>query len=156
VIVKFNGQAVADGKDLSRIVASTPAGRTVTVAVMRDGKALEFQATIGEMEKEKASATANDSSRQSLGVSVQNLTPRIAGELGISGNDGVLVAGVEPGSAAAGAGIRTGDVIREVNRKAVRDVDDFIQKLEKVRGGDSVLLLIERERGTLFVPVPLR
>jgi serine protease Do len=91
-----------------------------------------------------------------LGVSVQNLTPQIARELGLKKNSGVVVTGVEPGSAAAEAMIRTGDVIREVNRKPVKNVDDLVQKIEKAKGKDSLLLLIEREQNTLFVTVTLK
>jgi len=156
VIVKFDGQTVAESKDLPRIVASTPVGKNVTVSVIRDGKEVERQVKIGEMEEESAGVTAQDFSHKSLGVSVQNLTPQIARELGLKKSNGVVVTGVEPGSAAAEAMIQTGDVILEVNRKPIMNVNDFVQKIEKAKSNESLLLLIEREQNTLFVTVTLK
>jgi S1-C subfamily serine protease len=86
-------------------------------------------------------------------VEVQNLTPQIARELGVKRKSGVVVTAVEPGSAAAEATIQTGDVIREVNRKPVANVDDFAQKIEKAKGQESILLLIQRGPNALFVSV---
>lgn len=156
VIVMFDGQTVADAKDLSRIVASTTVGKTVTVKVLRDGKEVDREVKVGEMEEEGKAATANRPSHKSLGIAVQNLTPQIARELGLKRTAGVVVTEVEPGSAAAEATIQTGDVIREVNRKPVRDVDDFAQKIEKTKGQESVLLLIQRGQNTLFAAVTPR
>jgi serine protease Do len=156
VIVKFNGQTVTGSKDLSRIVAETPVGKTVTVQMMRNGKTIDIQAKVGEMEEENGAVAANDASHKSLGVSVQNLTPRIAGELGLKKNIGVVVTGVEPGSAAAEAGVRTGDVIQEIDRKPVKNVADFMQKLDKLKTGETLLLLIEREQNSLFVAITLK
>ena len=156
VIVMLDGQAVADAKDLSRIVASTPVGKTVTVKVLRNGKEVDHLVKIGEMEEESKVATANSSSHKSLGVAVQNLTPQIARELGLKRNAGVVVTAVEPGSAAAEATIQTGDVIREVNRKSVGNVDDFAQKIEQAKGQESILLLIQRGQNTLFAAVTPR
>jgi len=153
VIVTFNGQSVAESRDLSRIVASTPVGETVTLQVMRDGKALILQAKVGEMEAERPTGDSGDSSHQSLGISVQNLTPQIAGELGLKRTVGVVVTDVEPGSAAAEAMIRKGDVIREVNRKPVMNVTDFAEKIKTSKGGESLLFLIERNQNTLFVTI---
>jgi len=63
---------------------------------------------------------------------------------------------VEPGSTAADAGIQTGDVIQEVNRKPVKNVDDFLQKIEKAKEKESVLLLIQRGQNNLFAAVTLK
>ena len=153
VIVGFDGQTVGDAKDLSRIVAATAVGKTVTVKLLRDGKEMERQAKIGEMEEENASAAVNNPIHPSLGVTVQNLTPQIARELGLKKSAGVVVTGVEPGSPAAEAAIRNGDVIQTVNRKPVRNVDDFVKIVEKAKGGGSILLLVQRGANSLFVAV---
>ena len=67
-------------------------------------------------------------SHKSLGITVQNVTPEIAKGFGLKKEAGVLVARVEPGSPAADAGIQKGDVIQEVNRKPIKDVEDFVQE----------------------------
>jgi len=156
VIVNFDGRTVGDSKDLPRIVASTPVGKTVTVKLLRDGKEIERQAKVGEMEEESASATAKSPIHPSLGVTVQNLTPQVARELGLKKSAGVVVTGVEPGSPAEEAMIQVGDVIQAVNRKPVKNVDDFVKIVEKAKGGGSLLLLVQRGQNTLFAAVTPR
>jgi serine protease Do len=152
VILEFDGKEISDSKDLPRIVASTPVGKSVTIKLSRNGKVIDREAKLGEME-EKAEVAKTPSSHKSLGITVQNLTPEIAKGLGLKKDTGVVVTGVEPGSAAANAGIQTGDVIQEVNRKPVKNVEDFSQKVEKAKGQDNVLLLIQRGQNNLFAAV---
>jgi serine protease Do len=151
VIVEFDGKEVVDSKDLPRIVASTPVGKAVTIKLLRDGKVLDRQVKVGEVE-EKVEVTKAPS-HKSLGITVQNLTPEIAKGLRLEKETGVVVTRVEPGSAAENAGIQTGDVIREVNRKPVKDVEDFVQKIEKAKVQDSVLLLLQRGQNNLFAAI---
>jgi serine protease Do len=151
VIVEFDGKEVVDSKDLPRIVASTSVGKAVTIKLSRNGKVLERQVKVGEMEEKVE--VAKTPSHKSLGITVQNLTPEIAKGLGLEKDTGVVVTRVEPGSAAGNAGIQTGDVIREVNRKPVKDVEDFVQKIEKATVQDSVLLLLQRGQNNLFAAI---
>jgi serine protease Do len=151
VIVEFDSKEVVDSKDLPRIVASTSVGKAVTIKLSRNGKVLERQVRVGEMEEKVE--VAKVPSHKSLGITVQNLTPEIAKGLGLEKDTGVVVTRVEPGSAAGNAGIQTGDVIREVNRKPVKDVEDFVQKIEKTKIQDSVLLLLQRGQNNLFAAI---
>jgi len=154
IILQFDGKEVSDSKDLPRIVASTPVGKEVTVKVSRNGNVMDRQVKTGEMEeKEKAAVSKAPSSHKSLGITVQNLTPEIAKGLGLKKETGVVVTGVEPGSPSAKAGIQTGDVIREVNRKPVKDTEDFVQKVEKAKEQENVLLLVQRGQNSLFAAV---
>jgi serine protease Do len=91
---------------------------------------------------EEKAETAQQPSHKSLGITVQQLTPEIARDLGLKQESGVVVTGVEPGSAAADAGIQTGDVIREVNRK-----------IAQARNQDTILLLIQRGENSLFAAI---
>jgi serine protease Do len=152
VILGFDGKEIAESKDLPRIVASTPVGKTVTVKLLRNGKAMDRQVKMGEME-EKIDFSKLHSSHKTLGIEVQNLTPEIAKQLGVKKDAGIVVTQVEPGSPAEEAGIQTGDVIKQVNRKPVRDVEDFVQKVEKASDKDRVLLLIQRGQNSLFAAV---
>ena len=152
VILGFDGKEIAESKDLPRIVASTPVGKTVTVKLLRNGKVVDRQVKVGEME-EKVDISKLPSSHKTLGIAVQNLTPEIAKELGVKKDTGIVVTQVEPGSPAADAGIQTGDVIQQVNRKPVKNVEDFVQKVEKATDKDNVLLLIQRGQNSLFAAV---
>jgi serine protease Do len=154
IILEFDGKEVSNSQDLPRIVASTPVGKAVTLKVSRNGKITDCQVKLGEME-EKVEVTKAPS-HKSLGITVQNLTPEIAKGLGLKKEAGVVVIRVEPGSPAENAEIQTGDVIREVNRKPIKDVEDFVQKVEKAKGPANVLLLIQRGQNNLFAAVTPR
>jgi len=153
VIVEFHGKQIIESKDLPRIVASTPVGESVVVKVSRDGKVMDRQVKLGEMEEKDVQVSKTPTSHKSLGITLQNVTPEIAKGLGLKKESGVVVARVEPGSPAADAGIQRGDVIQEVNRKTVKDVEDFVQKVEKAKGQESILLLIQRGQNNLFAAV---
>ncbi len=155
VILEFDGKTVSDSKDLPRIVAETTVGKTVTVKVWREGKVLDLSLKVGELTEKAERATA-PSSHKSLGLSVQDLTPEIARGIGLKESTGVVVTQVEPESPAAEAGLQSGDVIREVNRNPVKNDEDFVRKLEKAKGRDTVLLLIQRGDHKLFAAVKLK
>jgi serine protease Do len=155
VIVNFDGHNIESSHDLPLIVAGTKIGKETTVTVIRDGKELKLKATIGEMEDEKVAGTKSPG-QPLLGVDLQTLTPQIARELGIKQTAGVVVTGVESGSPADEAGIKTGDVIGSVNRKPVKNVSEFAKEVEKAKKGGALLLLIHRGQSALFVAVPLK
>ena len=153
VIVGFDGKEVSQSKDLPRIVASTPVGKAVALKVSRNGNVMDRELKVGEMKEKGVEVSKGPSSHKALGIAVQNLTPEIAKELGVRKSGGVVVTRVEPGSPAADAGIQTGDVIREVNRKPVKDVQDFVNRVEKAKDQDNVLLLLQRGENNLFAAV---
>ena len=120
VILEFDKKEIKESKDLPRIVAAIPVGKTVPVIISRNGKVITKDVKIGEME-EKVTETAKAPAGRKLGIAVQNITPEIARALSLKDTSGAVVTQVEPGSAAANAGIQQGDVIRQVNKKHVKD-----------------------------------
>jgi serine protease Do len=149
VIVEFDGKKVADPNDLPRMVAPLPVGKSVPVKVLRGGSVLDREVKIGQLEEQKEEV-ANTSTRKPLGITVQNITPEIAKGLGLKSATGVVVASVIPGTPAAQADIRSGDVVQQVNKKSVKDVEDFKQQIEKAKDQETILLLIQRGDSTLF------
>lgn len=155
VIVEFDGKEIGESKDLPRIVAAAPVGKTVPVKIWKNGKTLIKEVKIGQLE-EGVSEAAKTPTRKQIGIAVQDITHEMAQALGLRNRVGVVVAQVEQGSPAADAGIRQGDVIREVNRIQVTNVEDFLQKIEQTKSGSSILLLIQRGKNSLFVTVTPR
>jgi S1-C subfamily serine protease len=97
-----------------------------------------------------------------LGIVVEPLTPQTAERYGLRGQtQGVIVTDVDPDGPAAEAGIRPGDVIREVNRQPVRNTAD-LESAVRAAGDRPLLLLVSRqnpntgEAVTIFVTVRLR
>ena len=123
VIVEFDGKEVKDSGDLPIIVARTPVDKKVRMKVLRDKKEIALSVAVGELKEEEVVAAVPE--KGELGLTVQRLTPQMAEGLGLEKSEGVVVTSVEAGSAADEAGIRRGDIILEVDRKAVRNVDEY-------------------------------
>ncbi|MGW8284835.1 MAG: DegQ family serine endoprotease [Candidatus Deferrimicrobiaceae bacterium] len=157
VIVSFDGKKVESEHDLPQIVASTTPGKKVEVVVLRDGKEVKIPVSITQMEAEAEQKSAGGPDlTKGLGLSVQNITPEIARHLNLDNPKGVLVTSVEPGSPADDAGFHEGDVIRAINRTPVKDSGDFEKKIEKVKKEKTVLFLVERGEGRIFLAVKNR
>lgn len=151
VITSFNGKEIDSSHTLSRMVASTPPSSSVTLQVTRDGKNKEIKVTLGTMpdETEEAAPTKNEAA---WGINVQNVTPEIAQRFGWDRDEnGVVISAIEPGSPAAEAGLRTGDLIKEVNRQKIQNVRDYNQTVKQPKKGETLLLLIKRGKNTSYV-----
>jgi serine protease Do len=158
VIVEFDGKEISESKDLPRIVAAVPVGKNVTVKLLKNGKTINKDVKIAQME-ETTTATAKAPVRKQMGITVQNITPEIGRALGLKSASGAVIAQVEPGSPAADAGLQRGDVIREVNRKSIKNVDEFFLNIEQAKKGNesnSILLLILRNDNSLYIAVTLK
>ena len=86
-----------------------------------------------------------------FGLVVQDLNPELAERLGLDSTEGVLITAVQPGSPADEAQLRSGDVILEVDRSEVEDVEDLRAQLDAA--DDGALFLIRRGNATIFVPI---
>lgn len=149
VIVEFDGKEVKDSSDLPFIVARTPVDKRTRMKVLRDKKEVTLTVAVGELKDEEVVASAPE--KGELGLSVQRLTPQMAESLGLDKTEGVVVTAVEPGSAADEAGIRRGDVIMEVDRKPIRNLDEYKKAVAGIRKGRGVLFLVRRGDSTLFL-----
>ena len=149
VIVEFDGKEVKDSGDLPIIVARTPVDKKARMKVLRDKKEVVLNVAVGELKDEEVVATAPE--KGELGLTVQRLTPQMAESLGLEKTEGVVVTAVESGSAADEAGIRRGDIILEVDRKAVRNLDEYKKAVAGARKGRGVLFLVRRGDSTLFL-----
>jgi serine protease Do len=149
VILSFGGHHVKNANDLPRMAAETPVGKSVVVIVKRDGKDLPFTLKVGELTEEKVAIPA-ESSGQGLGMKVDSLTDQLREQAGIEELSGIVVIEIEPGGRAEDAGIRPGDVIKEVNRKLVRDLPGYQAALGAAKPGTPLLMLLKRGKQTLY------
>jgi serine protease Do len=149
VIIEFDGKEVKDSSDLPIIVARTPVDRRARMKVLRDKKEITLTVSVGELKDAEVVASAPE--KGELGLTVQRLTPQMAESLGLDKSEGVVVTAIEPGSAADEAGIRRGDVIVEVDRKLVRNLDEYKKAVAAIRKGRGVLFLVRRGDSTLFL-----
>jgi len=88
-----------------------------------------------------------------LGTTVQKITPEIADSLGLKQNAGALVADVVKGGPADKAGLKTGDIIVEFDRKEIKDSSDLPAAVARVAPGTTVQLKIAREGKQISLPI---
>jgi serine protease Do len=156
VVLELDGQTVNSPDELSVRISQMAPGSVAHLKVFRNGQAKDMEVTLGEYPEKGGGATTRSGGEAPAnlkGVKVQNLTADIAKQLGLpSSTTGVVVNQVDPLSPAAAAGIQQGDVIQEVNRKPVRNVEQYDQALAGT-ANQSVLLLVNRGGTTHFVVV---
>jgi serine protease Do len=155
VIVEVDGRPVTDSRTLRMNIAEAAPGTTVKLGVMRGSKRMDINATLGELPAEgKQPGGPQGAAPGALGMQVQPLTPDLARRLDLPpGTPGVVITGLQPGSRAADAGLRPGDVIQEIDRQPVQSPNDLRQAIEKDRS-KAHLLLVWREGETRYVALP--
>jgi serine protease Do len=158
VIEEIDGQEVSGVNDLRLRIASTAPGTTVHLKVFRNGEPRDVSVTLGQL-PEKANegplgGGENESESTPMkGVQVDELTAQLRRELDLSPTiHGVVVTDVSPESPAAGAGLRRGDVIEEVNRHGVDSTTEYRKALRRA-GNQSLVLLVSRNGNTTFIVI---
>ena len=152
VIVSFDGKDIKNSGALPRTVAETPVGKTVDVAVIRNGKEVTLKIRLEEMTEQRV-ASAMQTPFMDLGMQVQDVTPGLRSELGIRDKTGAVAVQVAPGSPADDAGIRAGDLIREIDHNPIRNLKDYNNAIGKIGKGKPVLLLMKRGGHTFYVSI---
>lgn len=177
IIVSVDGQEVSAEQTVSFLVANMAPGETVPVQVLRDGRTLTINTTLGRRPSEEEIAQqqqtfdpeseepmrpdqADDVVGEKLGLQVLEMTPQIARSLGVATDtEGLVVGAVDPNSDAGRKGLRRGDIILSANYQAVTSVAALREQIAAAEdaGRDALLLRIQR-RGAppRFLPVRLR
>ncbi len=156
IIIDFDGHKIADSRDLPAKVAATPVGEEVKVIVRRNGKEKELAVSVGELAADDSShGKTEGTSKGKWGLQLHDLDDKVAAQLRIDAQQGVAIVGVEPGSVAAKAGLRKGDLIIEVNREAVDSVSKVKKQISDAEDKDKLLLLVQRENGKFYVPLEM-
>jgi serine protease Do len=155
VILELDGKPVTDSRSLRMAIAESAPGTRVKLGVLRGKERRDVDAVLGEMPAEQQRTQgASQSPTGRIGLQVAPITPDIARKLDLpEGANGVVVTGVDPGSRAAEAGLKPGDVVQEIDRKPVRQPEDVRRALEK-NGTQPHLMLVYRDGFTHYVAIP--
>ena len=146
VIVEFDGAPIKDVTDLQKRVASVEPGRATPLVVIRDKASTSLRVKLGEQPGEETVASG-ESKQETLGLTVEPLTPEASQRFKLTARSGVLVTDVVSGSSGDQAGIRAGDAILEINRQPVTDVESFRRLIGAVKPGDAVPVYLQRGGG---------
>ena len=153
IIVSFDGKEIREMNDLPRMVAATPAGKSVNVRLIRDGKEDILTLVVEKMKdgEEVASADTQDK----LGLTVKDLTKELAASLNLKDTSGVVVTDVRMDSLAMSVGIQRGDVIKEINGRKISKAEEYEKALAGLKKDKMLRLLIKHGDSSRFVAVKI-
>jgi serine protease Do len=155
VITAVDGETVADPHDLARRIAALGPKKTVKLAIIRNGSPMTIDVTLGTMPADKTASaeSGNSDNNEGSALAKLGLTLRPA-----HGQDGVVVAEVDPDGAAADKGLKQGDVILEVAGKSVSRPADVAQAIDAAKsdGKKSVLVRVKSNDGEHYLTLPTR
>ena len=151
VVLQFDGKEVRQANDLPLFASMAGVGRTVPVAVWREGRRVEVRVALTENPDEgvgdrpEAVPTASE-----LGLTIADVTPRMAQRLGAGSEGRVLVREVAPMSASEEAGIRPGDLLLQVGGRDVTQARQVAKLFGQAPAGSVIRLTLGREGRTVF------
>jgi serine protease Do len=152
VLTRFDGKPVDSSSALPVLVSLTESGNEVKVELWRDGKRetsnVRLEARPNQDGAREKSERVKDGG---FGLSLRALTPEMREQLGIDAARGVLVSEVAPGSSAARAGLRPGDVVSEVQGKPVSGPAELAGALQKLGSGQVARLKVTRGDSKSFI-----
>jgi len=144
VITRWNGEEVHSVPDFRFKVAAVKPGEKAEAEIIRDGKRRTLEFVMGDRSEYLASGGTgkknSDTSHSALGIQVRNLADADLRDLEGKVTSGVVVVSVDDDSPAVDD-LHPGDIIVEIDRHSVKDVDEFRNMVDKIR---------ERERAVLF------
>jgi serine protease Do len=160
VITAVNGEEVKDARDLAKKIGSMAPHTSVKLSVVHNGEQKTVNLTLGEMPNEQQAMNdthggSDKSAAAEIGKLGLTLAPasRVSG----SGDEGVVVTGVDPSGVAADHGFSTGDVILEVAGKQVSSPADVRKEIASARSNNkrAVLMRVKSGDNTKFVALPI-
>ena len=161
VIRKVNGYDVKDTISLVNRIAEADIGSNLTIDLVRDGGVKTVTAQVTEQPADlvaRMNRTQNNPGQPGTsgnglfaGMEVRNLTPQLRAQANVPPNvNGVIVTGVNPGSPVAQQ-VRPGDVIEQINRQPVSNVDDFERVAGQLDSDRPVMVGLARNRQRSFI-----
>jgi len=146
LILEFDHRLIQKAHDLLSSIASAQIGSNAPVKIIRNGRELSLEVSIGERPSAVAELfrSPGGNGRGRLGITVENVTPEVQDAMHLSSRKGVLVIEVAPGSPADTGGVMPGDVIHAINRTPVAGATDLISVMRELDENSTVLLRLER------------
>jgi len=157
VVLEFNGKKVPDSRRLRLMVGTVKPGTAVPVKILREGSTKSLEVTVqqqpGTEEIAKGDGPGSPDNGTLNGVSVSDLDPEARQQMKIPEQiTGAVITEVEPGSPAAEAGLKAGDVIQEINRHPVKTAEEAV-KLTETPKDKVTLLRVWSNGGSRYVVV---
>jgi serine protease Do len=164
VVVAVNGKPVEDSRDLTRRVASLPAGVSAAFTVVRNGASKTLNAKIGSKKDERVASNGGSqkggpaSTAEAMGLGLAAVTPETRRAYNLDDKiNGVVITHVDPNSDAADKGLQPGDVVVSVGNHPVHSPQEVKASVQAAQaaGHNTVLVLVTGQAGQRFVAIKL-
>jgi serine protease Do len=157
IILEMNGQKVQSFDQMRANIATKVPGTVVKMKVNRNGNIINLDVTLAEMPDDILAGADQTTQESRLGFTVKDFSSEDAARYNLNpGLNGVLVIAVNPDSEAHARGLREGDLIIAVNRRAVRSVQEFNQQAGSIAAGEVALLQAMRQNSRMFISFRVR
>lgn len=143
VIVEVDGEAVASSAALPPMIGARAPGEKIRLRLVRDGRAMNLRLTLDAL------APALAQSEDWTGLQLRPLDASQRSRRGL--DHGLLIESLRPGSPAAAAGLRPGDVLLNWNQRQLDSLEDLAEAARAQPRGESVPLLVLRQDRSLFL-----
>jgi serine protease Do len=153
IITEFDGKEVGSSEQLPPLVASTAVGKSVPVKVVRKDSKQTLTVSIGQLDKATLASNEDSIEVDKLAITVANMSKEQRQKADV-GELGVIVQSVAKGPAAS-AGIRSGDIIVNLDHQDVHNIKDMVTISEHLRGNKPVPVLVERDQHPLFLALKI-
>lgn len=160
ILVSLDGLPIYSSARLQWLVSQQSHGKTLSLRVHRAGSAAgegsDVEVVLEPIAPAGGSPAAGDENGQAwLGVRMQPMTEALRTAYGVPQGQGVLITDVVADSPAAGAGLRAGDVITRIDRRAVRSTRDVRRGVDFFDPGETVPIVVIRNSEQKELPVTL-
>ncbi|OED38275.1 serine peptidase [Chromatiales bacterium (ex Bugula neritina AB1)] len=158
IIVRFNQGYVDKSSSLPPLVGQVRAGRSATVDVIRNGKEVTLEVTIGELPGADELASAGRAPvakvKNKLGIEVDPLDDEVRQSLSLD-SGGVVVTAVNDGPAKR-AGVQEGDVLTMIDNALIKSMEDFEKAMDDLEDNSSIAVLVQRPQGPIFLALTVK
>jgi serine protease Do len=152
IILEVNGEKIKTSRQLTSMIAGISVGDSARIKILRDGKEKTVTVKIAKRTEDKLAARGRPKEEaEEFGIRVSDLKPEIMQQFNMDEKSGVIVTQVESGSKGDDAGVQVGDIIKEINRKSVKNTGDYEEILEQISSGETVNLFIRRKNAGFLV-----
>jgi len=155
IILAIDGREVNGRQQLSLRIAESRPGAEVTLTLWRDKKEMKVKVSLSERTDDVLAKAQDDGSEKGLGLQLQDLTDELSARLGVRGEKGVVVSGLQLGGPAARAGLKVGDLIQKVGpqKVAVTSAAELHAIVAQLGAGESILVLYRRKDVATFTVI---
>jgi serine protease Do len=156
IILKFNNELVKGAANLKNIVGREKPGSSATLTIYRDKKTMQIPVKIAERTDKTVASNAGSGSSTAetsndLGIEIEKTPADVASKMDLKEGQGLLVKDISSDGVGARMGLRSGDVILEVDGATVSDAASFNKAVSEAKKSKVIRLKVQRGKAKIFL-----